>query len=385
MAAEHIDKDPDLLKSQLPPGVSSRYVDCPGVQLKFHFLESGYDSSKSKPLILLLHGFPELAFSWRKVIPTLAEAGYHVVAPDQRGYGRTTGWDASDLAQFSPTSLVRDIVVFVHALGYKKVHCVVGHDFGAASAAQCAMMRPDIFQSMVIMSYPFRAIPEVPFGTAYGEGKIPKPPVDIGAQLAKLPEPRKHYGHYNCTETAPSEWGTPKQGLHKFFRQYIHVKSADWERNDPHPLGGWTGEIAAQMPYYYIMPIKATMPEVAEILMKGEDETKTLSWMPDATIDVYVQEWSRTGFQGALNWFKARTKPGLMADMQLFASRQIEIPVLFLSGEKDWGNYQEPGSLEALPETFPAFKGKVLVEAGHWPQQEQPERVAKEIVKFAGL
>src|SRR5690349_21911346 len=95
----------------LPASIRSRYVD--GINgLRMHVLEAGHET-KGRPLLLLLHGFPELAFSWRKVMPYLADAGYHVIAPDQRGYGRTTGWDANydgDLASFRLPTLVRDVV-----------------------------------------------------------------------------------------------------------------------------------------------------------------------------------------------------------------------------------------------------------------------------------
>src|SRR3981189_2374086 len=104
---------PDL---PLPPGIRSRFVD--GINgLRMHVLEAGYET-KGRPCVLLLHGFPELAFSWRKVMPALAEAGYHVIAPDQRGYGRTTGWDANydgDLASFRLLNLVRDALGLVSA------------------------------------------------------------------------------------------------------------------------------------------------------------------------------------------------------------------------------------------------------------------------------
>ena len=118
--------------------------------------------------MLLLHGFPELAFSWRKVMPVLAEAGYHVIAPDQRGYGRTTGWDPDydgDLASFRLPNLVRDALGLVSAFGYRSVDAVIGHDFGSSVAAWCALIRPDVFRSVVMMSAPFGGPPSLPFNT----------------------------------------------------------------------------------------------------------------------------------------------------------------------------------------------------------------------------
>lgn len=131
----------------LPAGITETYLQ--SIDLKYHVLTAG---RRGNPLLLCLHGFPELAFSWRKIMPALAEEGYHVVAYDHRGYGRTTGWDTRDyssvdLNTFAFTRLVRDAVILVNALGYKEVACVIGHDFGALASAMCAVMRPDIFRS----------------------------------------------------------------------------------------------------------------------------------------------------------------------------------------------------------------------------------------------
>ncbi|MEZ5729859.1 MAG: alpha/beta fold hydrolase [Burkholderiaceae bacterium] len=108
----------------LPAGVRSRFVDAGGQGvngLRMHVLEAG---DPSRPCLLLLHGFPELAYSWRKLMLPLADAGYHVIAPDQRGYGRTTGWDPDydgDLASFRMQNIVRDAVGLLAALGRRSV------------------------------------------------------------------------------------------------------------------------------------------------------------------------------------------------------------------------------------------------------------------------
>src|SRR3981189_613096 len=177
----------------LPSGIRSRFVD--GINgLRMHVLEAGYET-KGRPCVLLLHGFPELAFSWRKVMPALAAAGYHVIAPDQRGYGRTTGWDANydgDLASFRLLNLVRDALGLVSAFGYRSVDAVVGHDFGSSVAAWCALVRPDVFRSVVLMSAPFAGAPPLPFNTADGPPK-PKRDDPVHRELAALPRPRKPY------------------------------------------------------------------------------------------------------------------------------------------------------------------------------------------------
>src|SRR5208337_1803221 len=119
-----------LESAVLGPGIRSRFVpDING--LRVHMLEAGFEAM-GRPLLLLLHGFPELAYSWRKVMLPLAQAGFHVVAPDQRGYGRTTGWDGNydgDVGSFRFLNLVRDVLGLVSALGCHSIAAVVGHDF----------------------------------------------------------------------------------------------------------------------------------------------------------------------------------------------------------------------------------------------------------------
>jgi pimeloyl-ACP methyl ester carboxylesterase len=372
----------------LPPGISENYVHCPSNGLTFHILEAGYTPTNDRPLIVLTHGYPELAFSWRKIMPALADAGYYVVAFDQRGYGRTTGWDTSpwaetDMSQFTLTTIVRDVVALVHALGYRQVKCIVGHDFGAVTASLTALMRPDLFRSVIMMSHPFKAPDPLPFNIAHGNGKLPPSPRDIQADLANLPEPRKHYKWYNSTRDAGPQWNNPAQGLHAFLRGYLHVKSADWSHNNPAMLKSWTAEELAKMPYYYIMPLHKSMPETIAEMMQTEDATATTRWMSDADLNVYVQEWGRTGFQGGLNFYRTTTDPARKKDLDLFAGKKIECPSTFISGAQDWGNYQEPGAIESYPESCSDFRGARFIQgAGHWPQQEQPEKVVEEMLNF---
>src|SRR5487761_2632331 len=147
----------------LPPGIRSRFVDNHR-GLRVHVLEAGFEGV-GRPAVLLLHGFPELAWSWRKVMLPLAQAGFHVIAPDQRGYGRTTGWDAAydgDLASFRLFNLAADALGLVRALGHASVAAVVGHDFGSPVAAGCALLRPDIFRAVALLSAPFAGPPALP-------------------------------------------------------------------------------------------------------------------------------------------------------------------------------------------------------------------------------
>src|SRR5467141_981027 len=177
----------------LAPGIRSGFArNINGLDM--HVLEAGFEA-KGRPLVLLLHGFPELAYSWRKVMLPLAAAGCHVVAPDQRGYGRTTGSDADydgDLGSFRILNAVRDALGLVSALGYHEVAAVVGHDFGASVAAWCALVRPDVFRSVSLMSAPFAGPPALPFDTAEDAPQRGPAAPSIHDELAKLDRPRKH-------------------------------------------------------------------------------------------------------------------------------------------------------------------------------------------------
>ena len=212
----------------LAPGLRSGFVRHIN-GLHMHVLKAGFER-RDRPLILLLHGFPELAYSWRKVMLPLAAAGYRVVAPDQRGYGRTTGWDADydgDFSRFRVLSVVRDALWLVSALGCREAAMVAGHDFGASVAGLCALVRPDVFRSVALMS-PFSGPPALPFDTVDNPLQ-PKPPEpDIHDELAKLDRPRKHcQWYYSMRQANADMWHCP-QGVHAFLRGYFHYKSADW-------------------------------------------------------------------------------------------------------------------------------------------------------------
>src|ERR1700676_719697 len=216
-------KLPPYGNGPLPAGVRSRHIaNVNG--LTVHTLEAGYETP-GRPLILLMHGFPELAYSWRKVMPALADAGYHVVATDQRGYGRTTGWDDSydaDPDAFRILNMTRDAIGLVFALGYRSVAMIVGHDAGSPVASWAALIRPDIFHSLALMSSPFEGSPTLAFNTANG-APPPRPGVteeEMNAQLAALDRPRKYYREYNRTRQANEDIMHCPQGLHDYFRAY---------------------------------------------------------------------------------------------------------------------------------------------------------------------
>ncbi|UPJ50649.1 alpha/beta hydrolase [Bradyrhizobium sp. 200] len=367
----------------LPSAIRSRTVD--GINgLRMHVLEAGFET-RGRPCVLLLHGFPELAFSWRKVMPILAEAGYHVIAPDQRGYGRTTGWDPDydgDLASFRLTNLVRDALGLVSAFGYRSVDAVIGHDFGSSVAAWCALIRPDVFRSVVMMSAPFGGPPSLPFNIANGPAERVDDP--IHRDLAALPRPRKHYQWYYSTREANADMHRPPQGVHDFLRAYYHHKSADWKGNKPYPLKSWTADEIAKLPTYYVMDLAKDMAATVAEEMPSAEEIAANKWLPDNELAFYSAEYERNGFQGGLQWYRCGTSGAFTPELQTWSGRTIDVRSAFISGKQDWGTYQRPGVYEAMQsKACTNMIGSHLVDgAGHWVQQEQANQVSWLLVQF---
>jgi pimeloyl-ACP methyl ester carboxylesterase len=244
-------------------------------------------------------------------------------------------------------------------------------------AAHCALIRPDVFRSVVMMSAPFAGAPD----------PEPRPsPVggDIQAGLARLTPPRKHYQWYFSSQAAQPDLMAAPQGLHAFLRAYYHAKSADWVGNRPERLASWRAEDLAGLPDYYVMPFAATMPEAVAPCMPSAAEIAACRWLPDAELAVYVREFARTGFQGGLNWYRCATTGLVARDLRLFAGRKIEVPAAYVAGVADWGIYQSPGAFEAMQSrACGRFLGMELIPgAGHWVQQEQPEATVKALLRF---
>jgi len=373
----------------IPPGIRSRVVENVN-GLNVHTLEAGYETP-GRPLVLLLHGFPELAFSWRNVMLPLANAGFHVVAPDQRGYGRTTGWDDSyeaDADSFRILNMVRDAEALVFALGYREVALIVGHDGGAPVASWSALIRPDIYRRVVIMSSPFEGPPELPFNTANGAAPPPRAISDdeLDRELAKLNPPRKYYQNYQRGPGANENMLHAPQGLHNFFRAYYFFKSADYSGNKPHPLKARTAEEMAQIPYYYVMLKDRGMAENVAPFMPLPEYIAACKWLTEREVDVYATEYGRTGFNGALQGYRVRRggDPKNVAEMLTFSGRSIDVPSMYIAGKSDWGVYQTPGAVDKMRErACTRMVGFHLLDgAGHWVQQEQPEQVSRLLIEF---
>jgi pimeloyl-ACP methyl ester carboxylesterase len=362
----------------LPAGVRSRFI-APVNKLKMHVLEAGSPSSNRR--ILLLHGFPELAFSWRHQMTALADDGYYVVAPDLRGYGRTTGFQAdagADPINCSLPWLANDITALVAALGWSEVHAVIGHDLGSLLAAWCGLIRPDIFRAVVMVA--------VPFG---GPPSWPTPPDDrpsrLAAAVAALPAlGREHYQWYFSTPRAARDMDDPPQGMHDFLRGYFHVKSADWTANQPHDLGTIDAAALAALPHYYVLPLGIGMPAAVRPDMPTQLEVAACSWLPDDDLAVYAREFSRTGFQGGLQWYRNLTGEREINTLRLFGGRTLDVPAGFIAGDSDWAVHQIPGTFTAMQERACTNLRScdIVAGAGHWVQQEQSGVVNEWLLGF---
>lgn len=364
----------------LPDGIRSNYVDHVN-GLRMHVLEAGYGDPK-KPVVLLLHGFPEIAYSWRRQLPALAEAGYHVLAPDLRGYGRTTGCDTSydgDLQSFRMVNLVVDLLALLQRFGCTKVHAVIGHDFGSILAAWCAITRPDVFPAVCLMCAPFGGTPKLDV-----QAMPVQDPMKIHQDLAALNPPRKHYHWYYSAREADANMHDAKQGLRQFIRAYFHYKSGDWKGNKPFRLKEWTADQLALMPTYYIMNAQDGMAETVAPFMPDRQVVESCQWLTESELDVYVEEYERTGFQGGLQWYRCETSGINIADFKMFSGRTIDVPSFFIGGEKDWGVWQRPGIYEAMQNyaCTDVLGCHLVAEAGHWVQQENAAIVSKLLIDF---
>jgi pimeloyl-ACP methyl ester carboxylesterase len=346
-------------------GIRSRIIDNNN-GVKMHILESGFQD-RSRPCVVLLHGFPELAYTWRNQLLPLAQAGYHVIAPDLRGYGRSVTIPviyADDVSQYSCMNLVSDVVGLVRALGCTKMAGVIGHDWGSPVAAWCALIRPDVFQSVVLVSTPF------------GRPRKAVAGIDIDRDLAALPRPRKHYSSYLATRDANDDMWHAPQGVHDLLRAQFYFKSADCKENRPFPLKSWAATELAKLPEYYVMDLNKTVAETMAAVMPSKAQIAACKWMSEKDLQVYSAEYLRTGFQGGLDYYRG--------DLTASAGRTIDVPACYIAGASEWGVYQTPGAFEAMQHgACTRLLGVHLVKgAGHSVVEEQAEQVNVLLVDF---
>ena len=311
--------------------VEHRFVESNGI--KIHIAESG-----TGPLVLLCHGFPESWYSWRHQIKALSEAGYHVIAPDMRGYGQTDCPKQVD--RYSLFHLVGDMLGLVNAISDEPA-VVIGHDWGAPVAWHCALFRPDRFRAVAGLSVPFR-----PRGPAAPTCVMPQTDSEVFYQL-----------YFQTEGVAETEF---EQDVRKTMRLFLAGRAT----KDAPPVspmvprqGGWLGS----------RPAPASLP----------------NWITEADIDFYVAEFERTGFRGGLNWYRNVDRNWEL--MAPWSGAKVMVPAIYIAGEQDLV-VKFPGMdqlIANLKQFVPQLqKTIILPDCGHWTQQEKPDAVNSALLAF---
>jgi pimeloyl-ACP methyl ester carboxylesterase len=307
---------------------SSRTIPVNGIEM--FVLEQG-----DGPLVVLCHGWPELSYSWRHQIPALAAAGFHVVAPDMRGFGQTSA--PADVSAYGLFDNVGDIVALVASLGEKQA-MVVGHDWGASVAWHCAMFRPDVFTKVAGLSVP------PPFR---GRGR----PLDL----------------------------LREGGITDFYWQYFQepgVAEAEFERDVALTMRTVLGRGISGASHLHIREGKGFLGNL--------DPNKTLpDWLSEADIAHFTAAYQKSGFRGGLNWYRNLDRNwDLTAPWQ---GAQIHQPSLFIAGSNDSVITGLIGAKQVneLGRVLPNLKQKLIIEgAGHWIQQERSDEVNAALIAF---
>lgn len=305
--------------------------------LEFHILEAG-----SGPLVVLLHGFPDLAIGWTHQIKALSQAGYRVVAPDLRGYGQTGG--PHDQDGYSLFSLVGDVVALVEAVGSEKA-VVIGHDWGAALAWHCALLRPDMFQAVMALSVPYQA--------RRNQG----PPTEVMQYLSE-----KHgLGQlYLASFKAPAAHepldADVEQALRKMFWAFDGATEARKRSSGYH--AGDQG-----------------------LLDTISDEAVLPPWMTPEHFAAYVEAFAKGGFERPVHWY--RKIDANWQRTRWLQGRKVRVPACFMVGENDPTRIYMARNEEELATKVPELLSATVVPgAGHWLQQEKPEIVNDAILAF---
>ncbi len=313
--------------------ITHRFVQTNGIRM--HIAECG-----TGPTVIMCHGFPESWYSWRHQLRALAAAGYHAVAPDQRGYGQTDA--PEDIASYSQLHLVGDIVGLLDALG-EETAVIAGHDWGAPVAWNSALMRPDRFPAVIALSVPYS-----PRG-----GKV-KPTDAMKAA----------FGDNFFYQLYFQEPGKAEKDLSSdtrlFLRSMLFAASGD---ADP-------------------AAVFRQLPKTATFLDQMTDPGPGWnSWLEPEALDFYVSEFGRTGFRGGLNWY--RNVDRSWEYMAAFTGAPIRVPALFVAGERDGVIAMNPAALTNLEKHVPQLRGKLLLPGcGHWTQQERPAEVNAAMIGF---
>jgi pimeloyl-ACP methyl ester carboxylesterase len=315
--------------------VQHRFVESNGIRM--HIVEKG-----TGPLVLLCHGFPESWYSWRHQIGALADAGFHVVAPDMRGYGQTEAPEAID--QYTLLHLVGDMVGVLDALG-EGTAVITGHDWGAPVAWHAALMRPDRFRAVIGLSVPFR-----PRGTVRPTSVMPRTDEAMFYQLY-FQQP-----------------GVAEADLEADVRASVHRMLAMHGGDAPRGAG----TIA-------MVPVSAELRRAA----MGMVQLPLPGWLSEADVDFYAGEFGRVGFRGGLNWYRNIDRNWEL--LAPFAGAKVSVPALHMVGERDlvMGFSGARELVDNLTRFVPALREtEILPGCGHWTQQERPEAVNAAMIGF---
>ena len=321
-----------LPRDDVLPDVNHRYVDARG--LRMHIAEAG-----TGPLVLLLHGFPECWYSWRHQLAALAAAGYHAVAPDQRGYCRTGGPDAPD--QYTMLHLTGDVIALMDALGEPQA-VVAGHDWGAPVAWHTALLRPDRVRGVIGLSVPYR-----PRGSS--------PPI---AAMRSLLGDGFYMVYFQQPGVADAELAADPR---KTFTRLLRSASAE---------GPATGRVPVVPERGGFLDMAAEPPAAAPLP----------AWLTSEDIDVFVTEFRDAGFTRPLNWYR-----NIDRNWELTAAwhhAPVTVPALFIAGDRD-NVIGAPQTLPQLRKVAPGLRDAIVLPGcGHWTQQERPDEVSEAMISF---
>jgi pimeloyl-ACP methyl ester carboxylesterase len=315
--------------------VQHRFVDTNGIRM--HIAEQG-----EGPLVVFSHGFPECWYSWRHQISVLADAGFHVVAPDQRGYGKTDRPAAID--KYTMLHLTGDIVGLLDALG-EQTAVIVGHDWGAPVAWNCALMRPDRFRAVVGMSVPY----------------FPRGPVSLTQAMRQAAGENFYMIYFQEPGKAEAEL---ERDVRATILRMLYAASGDATGSDR-----WQPVVPQGKDLIASMGAPAALPR----------------WLTQADLNFYTAEFERTGFTGGLNWYRAIDMTWEL--MAAYTGARIELPSLFIAGRED-AVLSFPGMnmvMAGLQHNLPGLQRSIVVDgAGHWIQQERADDVNAALLDFLG-
>lgn len=317
---------------------NQRYVEANGLRL--HITEEG-----EGPLVLLCHGFPETAYAWRHQLSALAGAGFRAIAPDLRGYGNSDS--PVDAMEFTALDVVGDLVALVDAEGEREA-VIVGGDWGATIAWQAALVRPDRFRAVAALGVPMM-------------GRAPVVPSQMFPQTAMA----IFYTHY-FSQPNVAEQEFDKDVASTLRKIYFAASGDAGPRTDPNTPNPF-GMVTRGQGLLDSLPDPRVFP----------------SWLEQADLDIFVKSFRESGFRGGLNYYRNLDRNWML--QSAFVGKQVEVPALFLVGERDTG-LAIPGMeqiIKAMPQLVPQLRSsEVIPAAGHWLQQEAPKEVNTALVQF---